>query len=85
MLSVCADADGATSINKRNTFRCFIFLFVIVFTLFKAACVIPTDVADNIKTRETYRKVSLDAKLFLSSDTYKEKAKKHAIEVLQRF
>jgi hypothetical protein len=26
-----------------------------------------------------------DTKLFLSSDTYKEKAKNHAIEVLQRF
>jgi hypothetical protein len=37
------------------------------------------------KTRETYRKVSLDAKLFLSSDTHKEKAEKLQKGVLQHF
>jgi hypothetical protein len=85
VLSVCADADGATSNNKRNTIRCFIFLFVIVLNFLEAAHVIPTDAADNIKTRETYRKASRDAKLFLLTDTHKEKAEKLQKGVLHDF
>ena len=37
------------------------------------------------KTRETYRKVSLDAKLCLLFGTYKEEVENHTIGVLQRF
>jgi hypothetical protein len=62
-----------------HIFICYCFYF------FEAAHVIPTDVADILKTRETYRKVSLDAKLFLSSDTHKEKAEKPQKGVLQHF
>ena len=62
-----------------HIFICYCFYF------FEAASVIPTDAADNIKTRETYRKASRDAKLLLLTDTHKEKAKNHTTGVLQRF
>ena len=60
-----------------HIFICYCFYF------FEVAHIIPTDAADNIKTRETYRKVSLDAKLFVPSDTHKEKAENHTTGVLQ--
>jgi len=40
-----------------HIFICYCFYF------FEAAHVIPTDAADNLKTRETYRKASRDAKV----------------------
>jgi len=62
-----------------HIFICYWFYF------FEAAPVIPTDAANKIKTRETYGKASRDAKLFLLTDTHKEKAENHATGVLQRF
>jgi hypothetical protein len=60
-------------------------IFILLFLFFEAAPIIPTDAADILKTRETYRKASLDAKLFLLTDTHKEKAENHATGVLQCF